>query len=246
MQLSYNDGFVIENREIEDSVFSIKIRGEFKGEPGQFYMLRAWDREPVLGRPISIHKIDEEGITFLYQVKGAGTRIIRDLKKDERIKLLGPMGNGFKKDYKGKRVAVVTGGIGIAPMLHAVSNISAEEIHLYAGFRDKDYILAEFEDKVDKIYTASESGLGGHKGYITELLKPERYDAVLCCGPEAMMTKVAKMCIESGVDVYVSLESHMACGIGACLACTCKTKYGNKRVCKEGPVFHGKDVFIDA
>ena len=85
----------------------------------------------------------------------------------------------------------------------------------------------------------------GHKGYVTELFNPENYDVVLCCGPEIMMKKVVKMCKEKNVPVYVSMENHMACGVGACLVCTCKTKDGNKRTCKDGPVFLGEDIVIE-
>ena len=87
-------------------------------------------------------------------------------------------------------------------------------------------------------FTVNDDGTG----FITEIFKPEDYDTVLCCGPEIMMKKVVEMCKEKGVQIYVSMEKHMACGVGACLVCTCKTKDGNKRTCKDGPVFKGSEV----
>lgn len=246
MQLSYQDGIVVRNNEVEENIYKMEIKGSYEGAPGQFYMLKSWDLEPVLARPISINNIDENSITFLYQVKGKGTELLSRLRDGESIKLLGPLGNGFDTEKINGRVGIVSGGIGIAPLLYTAKRLNAKSIDLFAGFRDRDYMLDEFKEAVDNIYIATEDGSKGHKGYITDIFKPENYDIVLCCGPEIMMKKVARMCMEANTDVYVSLESHMACGMGACLVCTCKTKYGNKRVCKEGPVFKGEDVFEDA
>ena len=95
---------------------------------------------------------------------------------------------------------------------------------------------------LDEIRLSTNSGKYGHKGFITDILELSKYDTVLCCGPSVMMEKVVSMCKEKGINVYVSMEKHMACGVGACLVCTCKTKSGNKRTCKDGPVFNGFDV----
>ena len=138
---------------------------------------------------------------------------------------------------------MVSGGIGTAPMLEVAKklkeNNNAYKLDLYAGFRDEIYLIDEIKNYVDGAYISTNSGKYGHKGFITEILNVEEYDTVLCCGPEIMMKKVIDICKEKNVKIYVSMEKHMACGVGACLVCTCKTKDGNKRTCKDGPVFDG-------
>lgn len=242
MQPSYTKNKVIENIKIAGNIYKLTLEGEFDVSPGQFYNLRAWDREPILSRPISIYDVYEGTISFLYEIRGIGTEILGKLKTRDEVELLGPLGNGFKvKDFKGK-IAIVTGGIGIAPLMYTVKNIKASQVDLYAGFRDKSYAVHEFEQYVDNIFIATDFGTEGHKGFVTDMLDPKGYDLVLCCGPEVMMRKVAKMCKECSVPSLISMESHMACGIGACLVCTCKTKDGMKRTCKDGPIFFGEDV----
>ena len=113
------------------------------------------------------------------------------------------------------------------------------KMDLYAGFRDDIYLIDEIKEYVDETYISTNTGKHGHKGFVTEILDLDKYDTVLCCGPEIMMKRVVEMCKEKQVKVYVSMEKHMACGVGACLVCTCKTKDGNKRTCKDGPVFDG-------
>ena len=118
-------------------------------------------------------------------------------------------------------------------------NNTAKSIDVYAGFRDEVYLIDEFKKYSDNVNVATNTGNYGTKGFVTDILNTENYDTVLCCGPEIMMKKVIEMCKETNTKVYVSMEKHMACGVGACLVCTCKTKDGNKRTCKDGPVFDG-------
>lgn len=242
MKPAYLRSRIADNIEISHGIFKLTVRGCFTAKPGQFYMLRAWGIEPLLPRPVSIHDIDEDKLSFIYEVKGEGTRILSKLKIEDEIELLGPLGSGFDVGSVNGRVAVVTGGIGIAPMLYAVKKTEASSIDLYAGFRNDVFIVDDFRKNVDNVYISTDSGKEGHKGFITEIFSPLSYSMVLCCGPEVMMEKVVKKCIEHDVPVYVSMEKHMACGIGACLVCTCNTREGKKRVCKDGPVFWGRDV----
>ncbi|WP_368489873.1 dihydroorotate dehydrogenase electron transfer subunit [Clostridium sp. BJN0013] len=255
-KLDYRVEKVFKNRQISENLYELEIQGNFEGIPGQFYMLRCWDMEPVLWRPISIHYMDEKRIVFLYHVTGRGTKKLSSLKSGDQMKILGPLGNGFYiKDIIRKNIAIITGGIGIAPMLYLAENIREKikadkllyrdyKLDLYAGFRDNTYCMEEFNSLVDNIYISTETGLEGKKGYITDIFNPEKYDVVLCCGPQVMMKKVVNMCREKQVTVYVSMENRMACGIGACLVCTCNTIGGNKRVCRDGPVFLGTDIVI--
>ncbi|MDP4146015.1 MAG: dihydroorotate dehydrogenase electron transfer subunit [Bacillota bacterium] len=245
MKQKYTVEKVFENVEIAEGVYKLSIKGKFNVKPGQFYLLRAWDLEPLLSRPISIHDVDEEKITFLYQVVGQGTEILAKLKNGDEIKLTGPLGNGFDVDKIKGRVAVVTGGIGIAPMLYVVKQLKNCNVDFYAGFKNECYSVDNVDENVNNFQLSTENGSRGHKGYVTDLLNTAEYDMVLCCGPEIMMHKVIKMCEKTNTTVYVSMENRMACGVGACLVCTCKTKDGRKRTCKEGPVFLGEELVLN-
>lgn len=217
---------------------------------GQFFMLRCWpaDVAPVLSRPISVHSYDAEmgTVQFLYEVRGKGTEKLAALEPGDTLSLVGPSGNGFDvAAAAGKRVALVGGGIGTAPLYQLAKDLSAggTKPDYFCGFRDEPYGVEKFATLCGKVQLATDSGRYGFHGFVTQLLNPEEYDLVLCCGPEPMMKAVAKLCEEKGVTCIVSLERKMACGIGACLGCTCKTTTGGKCVCKEGPVFDSKEVF---
>lgn len=246
MQPTYVENKVLKNIEIAKNIYKLSVEGSFNGNPGQFYMLRCWDLEPFLSRPVSIHDINEDGISFLYEVKGRGTELLKGLKPGDTIKMTGPLGNGFSIDDIHGKVAIVAGGIGAAPMFYTAKMLKNSVIDLYAGFRDDVYMVDAFKDYADNVYIATDEGTQGFKGYITDIFDARGYSAVLSCGPEVMMKKVIKKCTEYDIPVFVSFESRMACGVGACLTCTCKTNGGNRRVCKDGPVFNGRDVMINA
>ena len=146
---------------------------------------------------------------------------------------------------KAGKVAVVGGGIGTAPLLLLCKQLAAAGCNpdLKAGFRDKPYGLEEFEPYCANIDLATDTGAAGHHGLVTDLLDPAAYDLVLTCGPGVMMRGVAKLCHDAGTPCLASLENKMACGLGACLGCTCHTKVGPKTVCKDGPVFPAEEVF---
>ena len=218
---------------------------------GQFYMLRCWGaaETPVLSRPISVHDVDErEGtLTFLYQIKGEGTQKLAHLAWGQTLTLTGPCGNGFDVAAAAAagRVAVVGGGIGVAPLLLLCKELAAAgcKPELYAGFRDAPYALEDFLPYCAAISVATDSGAVGYHGLVTGILHPEEFDLVLTCGPNVMMQGVYRLCAEKGVPCLASLERKMACGLGACLGCTCHTKVGPKTVCQDGPVFPAQEVF---
>lgn len=242
MAITYREAKVISNEEISKDIYKLVVEDSSEIIAGQFYMLKL-DGATFLPRPISICEKSDDTLTFLYAVVGAGTKEFTKLKVNDEIKLTGPLGNGFdmQKDYG--KVALVSGGIGTAPMLELAKKLRQKNpnqiIDLYAGFRDEIYLIDELKEYVNQAQVSTNTGKHGHKGFVTEILKPEDYDTVLCCGPEVMMKKVIDMCKEKEVNIYVSMEKHMACGVGACLVCTCKTKDGNKRTCKDGPIFDG-------
>lgn len=231
---------IIENKYIGEDMYEMKVQGKFEGKMGQFYMLRAWDTYPTLSRPISIHDIDEEGIIFLYKVVGEGTKILSKLQAGDEIKLEGPYGNGYSK-VEGK-VALVGGGIGVAPLYLVAKNIPNCDVYL--GFRNEPILVDRYEAVCNELTTT----VGNT--FVTDVIDTDKYDYILTCGPTPMMKvlmdKVNKTNAEKGTNtrVMVSLENRMACGMGACLVCTCKTTGGNKKTCKDGPVFWGEDVIF--
>ncbi|MBS5951431.1 MAG: dihydroorotate dehydrogenase electron transfer subunit [Clostridium sp.] len=240
--MAYTKSKVLVNERIVDNIYKMVVEDNNDVKAGQFYMLKL-EGKTLLPRPISVCEKNEGTITFLYAVVGQGTKEYTVLEKGDYINLNGPLGNGFKIDENLGRVALVAGGIGTAPMLEVAKklreNNNASNLDLYAGFRDEVYLIEEIKEYADEVYLTTNTGKYGHKGFVTDVLKPENYDVVLCCGPEIMMKKVIEMCKEKNVKIQVSMEKHMACGVGACLVCTCKTKDGHKRTCKDGPVFDG-------
>ncbi len=239
----YKKGIIISNKEIAKNIFKIKIKGNFNGSPGQFYMLRAWDREPFLSRPLSIYNLSNKYIEFLYEVKGKGTKIFSNLKPRDFLYLLGPLGNGFNLNINGE-TGIIAGGIGIAPMVY-LANKLGKKADFYVGFREEPYSIEEIENKINQLYIATENGSIGHKGYIVDILNVEKYSQILACGPAPMLKKVVSISKENRVPVYISMENRMACGIGTCLGCTIETVNGMKRVCKEGPVFGGEEIVFN-
>ena len=167
---------------------------------GQFYMLRAWaaDATPILSRPISVDDFDNQtgALTFLYQVKGEGTHKLAALKKDDTLTVTGPCGNGFDTAALAgqyKRIAVVGGGIGTAPLLLLCKELCRAGVRpdLFVGFRDTTYGMDRFVPWCRDIYAATDSGKEGHHGLVTDLLDVSKYDIVLTCGPMVMMRGVA-------------------------------------------------------
>lgn len=226
---------VLKNEYVGEDMYLMEVEGSFKGEMGQFYMLRAWDNYPLLSRPISIHDISENSISFLYKVFGEGTKILSKLKPEDTIKLEGPYGNGYEK-VEG-RVALVGGGIGVAPLYLVAKNI--KNCDAYLGFRNEPILIDKYEEVCNEVKVA----VGNT--FVTDIIDINKYDYILTCGPTPMMEKLVKMVEGTNTKVMVSLENHMACGVGACLVCTCKTKFGNKKTCKDGPVFRGEDVIFN-
>ena len=245
MSITYKKAKVISNEELAHGIYKLVCEDENNIKAGQFYMLKL-DGQTLLPRPISICEKKGNEISFLYAVVGKGTQEYSKLKANDKIALTGPLGNGFNLDEDLGKVAIVAGGIGTAPMVEVAKQLRGnnkdEVIDVYAGFRDDVYLIKELEEYANKVEITTNTGKHGHKGFVTEIFKPEEYDTVLCCGPEVMMKAVVEMCKAKKVKIYVSMEKHMACGVGACLVCTCKTKDGYKRSCKDGPIFDGDYV----
>lgn len=227
---------VLKNEAVGSGFYLLKASGTYDAKMGQFCMLRAWDAYPVLSRPISIFDCDGEGISFLYKVVGQGTELLAQLKPGDTIDVQGPYGNGFPA-VTGK-IALVGGGIGVAPLYYTAKMLKAQgnPVDLYLGFTDEALLQQEYEAVCDELTV----NIGG---YITDAINPAEYDYIMTCGPHIMMQVLADKVKGTAAQLYVSMENRMGCGVGACLVCSCKTTGGNKKVCKDGPVFKAEEVF---
>jgi dihydroorotate dehydrogenase electron transfer subunit len=235
---------IIENNQICENIFELALASEIRPLPGQFYMIKGLNGDYLLPRPISAHDYKDEKLTLLYRISGHGTSQISRMKIDDDIQILGPLGNGFDVESLKGKIALVGGGIGIAPLLYLAKNIESEKMDIYLGYKDETFCVERFASCCDKLTVVTEDGNIGEKGYVTDFVNVSDYDIVIACGPDVMMKKIIRACRENNVEVYVSMEKRMACGIGACLGCAVSTTEGNKRACKDGPVFSGKDLTI--
>jgi dihydroorotate dehydrogenase electron transfer subunit len=241
------DAPILQHERLTGDVHRMTVRAPGGGLPGQFYLVRArGQQEPLLARPISIHDTSGDIVRFLYQVRGRGTDVLSKLKVRDSVTLTGPLGKGFQTAQLHGNVAVVTGGIGIAPVLYLVRLLTHCRVTVIAGFRGYPYAVTDLMDVGVKVRIATEDGSAGTRGLCTDLLDPKAWDTVLTCGPMPMMSRVASLCAQDGVPCQASLEAHMACGVGACLVCTCATVIGNRRVCSDGPVFDAAEVVWNA
>lgn len=175
---------VLKNEAVGKDFYLLKAAGDYPASMGQFCMLRAWDEYPVLSRPISIFDCDAEGISFLYKVVGQGTELLAQLKPGDEVDVQGPYGNGFPM-VKGK-VALVGGGIGVAPLYYAAKTLKAQgcTVDLYLGFTEE----AMLEDAYGAVCDQLVVNVGG---YVTDEINPAEYDVIMTCGPQIMMKVLA-------------------------------------------------------
>lgn len=228
---------ILENKRINDEYYLMKVEFANNAKMGQFFMMRSWGSSPLLSRPISIYDRDETSVTFLYKVVGVGTEIIKNLKVGDNITINGPYGNSFP-EVEG-RIALVGGGIGIAPLYLASKELRKNpnnQVDIFFSLRNEEILKEELTGVCNTLMLKVDER-------VTEVFDYDAYDYIFTCGPEAMMKSVYDCSKDKKAEVYVSLERHMGCGVGICYVCTCATKHGNKLVCKDGPIFLGEDVY---
>jgi dihydroorotate dehydrogenase electron transfer subunit len=216
--------------------------------PGQFVEVRV-DGSPTtfLRRPISIHFVDRQAneLWLLVACVGDGTRQLAQLQPGQHLNCVLPLGNGFSSATNARRILLVGGGVGVAPLLYqgAVLRQDGKEPTFLLGARSKgDLLMLQEFEKFGRVLVTTEDGSAGERGFVTNhtVLQQEQFDLIQTCGPTPMMKAVARYASEHQVDCEASLENLMACGLGACLCCVEKTTEGNLCVCKEGPVFNIK------
>ena len=244
---------VLSQESIAAGIYSLVLKVSFAEDviPGQFVSLYSRDASRLLPRPISIcESSPEEGtIRLVYRIAGAGTSEFSKLIAGEKIEVLGPLGNGFPvKEYAESRVLLVGGGIGIPPLLSCARKLTDKTFAV--GYRSERYLLADLESEAT-VLVATEDGSLGTPGNVLDAIKADgvKADVIFSCGPKPMLRALKAYAAEVGIPCYVSMEERMACGIGACLACVCKTTgidghshVHNTRICKDGPVFLAEEV----
>ena len=243
---------VYSQEELAPGIFSMWIttRAAKEARPGQFVSVYTRDGSRLLPRPISIceGEPEEERLRIVYRIAGEGTREFSSYESGDPIDIMGPLGNGFPQE--GENVFLIGGGIGIPPMLELAKQLNCEK-QIILGYRDENLFLRDEFEAYGEVFVATEDGSVGTKGNVLNAIRENGLtaDVMYACGPTPMLRALKAYAEENHIRCYISLEEKMACGIGACLACVCKTKevdhhsnVHNKRICKDGPVFLAGEV----
>lgn len=236
---------VLESLRLSPTVHSLALETPEaqRAAPGMFLHL-ACGPGLLLRRPISICDRKGDALRVVFEIKGEGTQRLAELKAGDRVDALGPLGHGFSPEA-GKRVLLVGGGLGAAPLLLAARTWDCDALLGFAS-ADKVILAAQFAAACGSVGLSTDDGSLGYHGFVTELAKRalQKTDyTVLACGPEPMLRVLAGVCKEAGASLQVSLERRMGCGVGACLVCACKKTDGSyARACADGPVFDAGEV----
>lgn len=248
---------MLSQRQTAPEIYDMWIETDLAGEagPGQFICIYPKSESTLLPRPISICQVNEQktAIRIVYRIAGKGTREFSSYKAGEEIFILGPLGNGFPlQKGEGKRVLLMGGGIGIPPILQLAQEIKGDK-QIVLGYRDNHLFLKEDLEKLGTVQIATEDGSVGVQGNVMDAVRQKGLEAdmIFACGPMPMLRAIKAYAQEKNIPAYISLEEHMACGVGACLGCVVKTKeidhhshVHNARICTDGPVFEAEEVEI--
>ena len=231
------------NVALTDSVYRMVMAGDTSAITGAGQFVNVKLDGQYLRRPISICDYDENTLTLIYKVVGIGTEKMSAMKAGEKLNILTGLGNGYDLSLSGDAPLLVGGGVGVPPLYKLCKLLKAEgkKVTVILGFNTKSEIFAEkdFAEIADKVIVTTVDGSYGVKGFVTNALAEVDYTYVYTCGPLPMLKALAGATETSG---QYSLEERMGCGFGACMGCSCKTLLGNKRICKEGPVFVKEEI----
>lgn len=269
---------ITENKQIADKIYQMVIKAPQISEnywPGQFVNVYLDDKSILLPRPVSISSVSEDTVTLIYKVVGKGTKEMTSKSPGELVRVSSNLGNGFRLEDvfheitgTSKVVALVGGGMGIAPLIGLARmlvkeknvrglNDEAVKIVAFVGFQNGPILLETLEECCNRIYFSTENATKGFKGNVIQLIEHVmkqngiRVDYYMACGPKPMLRALAQKCNNTGIPLQVSLEERMGCGYGACVGCVCQTKEKEtskiklKKVCADGPVFFGNEVVWD-
>lgn len=236
---------VLENRKIAKLTYILVLEGDCSAirKPGQFVNIALPDR--YLRRPFSVCTLDGDRLTLIYKILGEGTAEMADFIPDKELELITGLGNGFDTDKGGQRPLLVGGGVGVVPLMWLAEDLvrKGKKPNAVLGFGSGDEIFLkdELEALGVPVVVSTVDGSAGVKGFVTDAIKESgfEYDYIFTCGPEPMLKAVHALPQTGG---QYSFEERMACGFGACMGCSCETKYGSKRICKEGPVLEWGEI----
>lgn len=225
--------------------------------PGRFVNLYLPSADKLLPRPLSICQSEPDRLTLVYGVVGSGTKELSEYPLGTELRLSSPLGNGYDLSdaNDGDSALLIGGGLGVPPLLSLTKVLIETGISVTAvlGFRSEPFLTEEFVDLGAKVLIATEDGSFGSKGTVMDILTQKHLDADhwYACGPKPMLKEVAYHSQSLSIDAQLSMEERMGCGFGACLSCTCETrtddgKKQRKKICKDGPVFLGREVFFHA
>ena len=234
---------VLSNEKIAVNTFKTVLEGDTSAitASGQFVNIKLDGF--YLRRPISVCDYDSESLTIIYKVVGKGTEYMSELSEGDKLDILTGLGNGYDLTKSGNNPLLIGGGAGVPPMYNLCRKLMVEgkKPTVIMGFNTSDVIFYEEEFKKlgADVIVATADGSKGVKGFVTDAMKGVSYSYIYTCGPEPML-KAVYNAAESGGQF--SFEERMGCGFGACMGCSCETKYGNKRICKDGPVLDKEEI----
>ena len=234
---------IISNEKIAKDVYEMQLQGDCEDiKCGQFVNLKL--QGFYLRRPISVCEVEGEALTLIYKVVGKGTEAMSRMIQDTELDVLTGLGNGYDLSVSGQSPLLIGGGVGVPPMYELCKQLVKEgkEVSVILGFNKAEEVFyaEEFKALGATVYVATADGSMGTKGFVTNVMSElSDYTYIYTCGPEPMLKAVYN---ESKTSGQFSFEERMGCGFGACMGCSCKTKYGNKRICKEGPVLTKEEI----
>ena len=252
-----DNAVVIRQEEIATDIYSIWLKTALaeNAKAGQFISVYSKNGATLLPRPISICEVDHDkkSLRIVYRVVGKGTDEFSKLLSEETIKVLGPLGNGYT--LRNKTAILTAGGIGVPPIVQLAKELKLKyncKIQIVVGYRDELFLLEELS-KYGDVFISTEDGSTGTKGNVLDAIRENNIsgEIIYSCGPMPMLRAIKQYALEKDIEAQISLEERMACGIGACLGCVCKTKnkdehthVNNTRICTDGPVFEAREVEI--
>lgn len=233
---------IISNVKIAKDVYRMRLCGDMSGikHAGQFVNIKI--DTLYLRRPISVCDVKGDTLTLIYKTVGEGTGRLSKMDEGERLSVLMGLGNGYDLEKSGERPLLIGGGVGVPPLYLLAKLLITEgkKPTVILGFNTKDEVFLEREFRAlgADVRVTTVDGSYGTQGFVTDAL-PAEYDYFYTCGPEPMLRAVYDRTVTDG---QFSFEERMGCGFGACMGCSCKTKYGNKRICKDGPVLEKGEI----
>ena len=246
-RIMYKKGIytILSNEPLTPAVYRMVLEGDTRyiTRSGQFINIELEGK--FLRRPISVADYDERTITIIYKVVGCGTEQMRHMEVGKKLDILTGLGNGFSTDNDAQRPLLVGGGVGVPPMYNLCKRLLAEgkQPQVIIGFNTASelFYLDEFKALGVDVYCSTADGSMGVKGFVTDVIREKalKFDYIYSCGPLPMLKALYDA---TEIAAEFSFEERMGCGFGACMGCSCKTKYGNKRICKDGPVLKREEI----